>query len=188
MALSRKRALLPLGLLVAAACAVGFLLGGPGSGPGSGSGSGSGSGDHGAGTSADGSWTPQQDQVRQRYLAYWDGLLQANANGDADAPALAGTTASNQLNLVRQNVTHLRDQGAVARGTVGHAVRGISVQDGVATLVDCVDIRAWIQYDLATGAQRTGQLIDRPNQLTSYTLALKDGQWMVTDSKSTGTC
>ncbi|MFF2144398.1 hypothetical protein [Kitasatospora sp. NPDC058190] len=170
MALSRKRVLLPLGLLVAGACGVGFLVGGP---------------DH---SRADTSWTPQQDQVRQRYLAYWDALLQANASGDADAPALAGAAASNQLNVVRQNVEHLHGQGAVARGTVGHAVRGISVEDGVATLVDCVDVRNWVQYDLATGAQRTGQIIDRPNQLASYTLALKDGQWMVTDSKTGGTC
>ncbi|MGW3038541.1 hypothetical protein ACWC9T_00515 [Kitasatospora sp. NPDC001159] len=173
MAISRKRVLLPLGLLAAAACGVGFLVGGPGSDTDA----------HG-----DAAWTPQQEQVRQRYLAYWDALLQANATGDADSPALAGTAASNQLNLVRQNVTHLRGQGAVAKGAVGHAVRGISVQDGVATLVDCVDVKNWIQYDLATGAQRSGQLIDRPSQLGSYTLALKDGQWMVTDSRSGGTC
>ncbi|MFE6049591.1 hypothetical protein ACFQ6N_02415 [Kitasatospora sp. NPDC056446] len=177
MPVRRKRALLLLGLLVAAACAVGFLVGSPGRAPG-----------RSADAVADGSWTPQQDQVRQSYFAYWEALLKANASGESDTPELALVAASNQLSLVRQNVAHLRDQGAVAMGSVGHTVRGISLQDGVATLVDCVDVRSWIQYDLATGAQRSGQLIDRPNQLTSYTLALKDGQWMVTDSKSAGTC
>ena len=130
----------------------------------------------------------EQQGVRQAYLAYWDSLLAANADTAADRPALAAHAAGNQLSVVRAAVDRLRAQGVVARGPVGHAIRDVEIRPGLAYLVDCVDLHGWIQYEAASGAVRPGQLIDRPSQLARYTLARRDGEWLVTDSTTAGSC
>ncbi|MFB7613961.1 hypothetical protein [Kitasatospora sp. NPDC056181] len=138
-------------------------------------------------------WTAEQDTVRKDYLAYWDSLLQANANpgkdgSGADGAGLPERAAGNQLAQLRQNLQALGTRNLVAKGPVDHTVRGIEVRAQTAALEDCVAVRKWLQYDATSGQQDPGQLVDRPNQLAHYTLAQRDGHWLVTDSQVLGPC
>ncbi|MFC3452316.1 hypothetical protein [Amycolatopsis speibonae] len=132
--------------------------------------------------------TPRHRQVKQDYLAYWDAMLRANAVSDPDSPALGERTAGRQLALVRTALTRARETGIVAKGKVGHDLREISVDRARASVVDCVTIKDWIQYDAKTDTVKADQLFARPNQLVRYTLAPRGNGWLVTDYQDMGTC
>ena len=130
----------------------------------------------------------EQRTVRHDYLAYWDAMLHANAVSDPDAAELATRAAGRQLSLVRENLAHAREQGIIAKGTVGHQIRQVSVVERLGYVVDCVDVNQWLQYEVASGVLKKDQLLQRPKQLAKFVLAPRDGAWLVTDTEELGGC
>ncbi|MER8102494.1 hypothetical protein [Kitasatospora sp. NPDC094016] len=131
-------------------------------------------------------FTGERLRVQQGYSDYWKAMLVANESGDGSA--LADYAAGEQLELLRANLSALTSAGLVAKGSVDHRIRSITVDGKLATLVDCVDVGKWIQYEARSGRVQPGQLTNRPKQLASYTFAPRDGHWLVTRSEVLSEC
>ncbi|MFF1908669.1 hypothetical protein [Kitasatospora sp. NPDC058218] len=123
----------------------------------------------------------QQDCSDQRKA-----MLVANESGDGSA--LADHAVGEQLEILRANLSVLTSTGLVAEGSVDHRIRSITVDGKLATLLDCVDVGKWIQYEARSGRVQPGQLTNRPRQLASYTFAPRDGRWLVTRSEVLSEC
>ncbi|MEK2488170.1 hypothetical protein WN990_01265 [Kitasatospora purpeofusca] len=131
-------------------------------------------------------FTGDRLRVQQDYSDYWKAMLAANESGDSSA--LADHAAGEQLEILRANLTALTAAGLVAKGSVDHQIRSITVDGNLATLMDCIDVDKWIQYEARSGRVQPGQLMDRPKQLASYTFAPRDGRWLVTRSEVLSEC
>lgn len=132
--------------------------------------------------------TAAEEKVRDAYLAYWAALLQANEKSDAELPQLLQRAAGEQLTVAQSGIERSKKDGIVAKGTVGHDVREIGLTGSIAYVVDCVDLREWTQYNAGTDVVRPGQLRDRPPTLGRFTLAQRDGSWLVTQTREIGSC
>ncbi|MFJ4189942.1 hypothetical protein [Kitasatospora sp. NPDC089509] len=131
-------------------------------------------------------FTGERLRVQQDYSDYWKAMLVANESGDGSA--LADHAAGEQLEILHANLSALTGAGLVAKGSVDHRIRSITVDGKLATLVDCIDVSQWIQYQARSGRVQPGQLTDRPKQLASYTFAPRDGRWLVTRSEVLSEC
>jgi hypothetical protein len=132
--------------------------------------------------------TDAEKQVRTDYLAYWDALLRANAVSDPEFADLLAHAGGEQLAAARAGIAQSKKGGIVAKGTVDHDVREVRLEGDLAYVVDCVDLRNWLQYSISTGAVVPDQYVDRPKQLGQFTLAPRDGAWLVTQTREAGSC
>lgn len=132
--------------------------------------------------------TPQAAQAEGAYLAYWNALLHASAAQDPDDPQLGMYAASAMLATLQHNISVSRAHFLVSKGHVGHDITDISIESGIATLTDCVDVDPWLLYDSRTGKLEPGQYKARPRQLVVYTLAPRGKSWAVTKDQVIGTC
>ena len=132
--------------------------------------------------------SPATTQVRSDYLAYWSALLHTSTSENPNDTGLKAHAASTMLATLQYNLALSRRQFLVAKGQVGHDITGISIDAGIATLTDCVNVDPWLLYDARTGKLKAGQLKARPHQLGVYTLARRDGTCVVTNDQVAGTC
>jgi hypothetical protein len=130
---------------------------------------------------------PVSGDIEQSYLAYWDAWLKASRASNPDEPSLLEHAASPQLDILRVNLSVARQRHQVAKGTVGHRLKGMEPGSGAWRVEDCIDLDNWLLYDATTGRQ-LHQLADKPSQLAVFTLRQRDGTWRVTDSRVVGEC
>lgn len=126
-------------------------------------------------------------EVRRDYLAYWDAWLAASAASDPDLPDLSRHAASRQLAMLRANLRESAADGTVTKGSVGHDIRSVTHGEQTSFVTDCVDLDDWVIHDRASG-KPVKQLLDRPSQLATYTLAVTEHGWLVTDSTVVDQC
>lgn len=132
------------------------------------------------GDAAQSSRSAEAQKVRADYLAYWDAFLKTSTTSDPNSVELANHAAGGQLIVLKQNLASSRELGIVAKGEVKHQIRDTRVDGLLAYVLDCVDVKDWVQYDAKTGDVVPGQWLDRPSQLARFILAPRDGQWLVT--------
>ncbi|MFJ9644253.1 hypothetical protein [Streptomyces sp. NPDC101206] len=131
---------------------------------------------------------PPSPEVRQAYDTYWATWLAANRMPDPQDPAIERVATGNQLQELRDNLSHSRSAGQVLLGEVGHRIDGVE-SPGPRSLVlhDCVDLDRWLIHDARTG-ERIDQLEDKPSQMGAFTLTRDSdgGPWRVSSLQVIG--
>lgn len=131
----------------------------------------------------------RESYVKVEYLNYWTALIDASAVADSASARLRQAAAGQQIIVLQDNLAKARSMGYVTRGQVQHSIRSIDVYGHRAFLIDCVNVDGWTLHEITTGALVADQLLDKPSQLTEYTMAeLPNQEWAVTATRDLGAC
>lgn len=122
------------------------------------------------------------DDVRDRYLAFWDAIWSAVDPPDPDHPGLVDTAAGDHLAGVQTQIGQLREEGQVrrGRGTENPVVSHVTAHDREAVIRDCVeeDPDGGV-YDAATGERIEGGTEEGQRTLLEARLEAIDDLWRV---------
>lgn len=135
-----------------------------------------------------GSGIGAEAQVRADYASYWDAFEEASAAADPDHPPLHRHAGGEQLAALRRNLANARTAHRVTRGSVAHDIRSVTVDGERARVVDCIDLDRWLYHDSRTGLEVADQLVDKPERLVAFTLAMAERRWVVTANRDVGPC
>jgi hypothetical protein len=122
------------------------------------------------------------DEVRDRYLAFWDAVWSAADPPDPDHPGLAETAAGTHLEGLQAQLTQLRDEGQVrrGRGTENPVVTYLTDQDTAALVSDCVEENPdGGVYDAQSGERIEGGTAPGQRTLLETRLELIEETWRV---------
>ena len=122
------------------------------------------------------------DEVRDRYLAFWDAVWSAADPPDPDHPGLAETAAGTHLEGLQAQLTQLRDEGQVrrGRGTENPVVTYVTDQDTAALVSDCVEENPdGGVYDAQSGERIEGGTAPGQHTLLETRLELIEETWRV---------
>lgn len=121
------------------------------------------------------------------YGAYWTALLHAHAAGDPGDPQLRAHATGTALTDAQSGITSNTARGVRMKGAVTHKPTVTAVSATAATVTDCVDLRAWLAYDVPSG-RRDPSIRPIGRVAGTYELTNSAGTWLVTGAEQGNFC